>query len=36
MTMEELTEKLYSCYSKELCYPKVRERWDSNNRCFGM
>lgn len=36
MTVEELTKRLYSCYSKELCYPKVRESWNPNNRCFGM
>jgi len=36
MSIEELSKKLYLCYSKELCYPKVRDNWNDNNRYFGM
>ena len=36
MTPQELEELLVSCYSKDLCYPKVRKEWKSNNKYWGM
>ena len=36
MTIEELTHKLYICYSRELCYPKIRNNWNENNKFLGM
>lgn len=27
MEIEKLKRILYSCYSKELCYPKIKENW---------
>lgn len=36
MSIQELSKKLYLCYSKELCYPKVKDKWNDNNRYFGM
>lgn len=36
MNMEDLLKKLYQCYSKELCYPKIRDNWNENNKYFGM
>ena len=28
MNIDELSKKLYLCYSKELCYPKIKENWN--------
>lgn len=36
MNIDELSKKLYLCYSKELCYPKIKENWNENNKYFGM
>ena len=36
MSIEELSKKLYICYSKELCYPKVQDCWSDHNRYLGM
>lgn len=36
LELKRLEEKLYSCYGKELCYPKVREKWNKENKYFGM
>lgn len=36
MPIDELSKKLYLCYSKNLCYPKIRNKWNDNNRCLGM
>ncbi len=27
---------LLDCYSKDLCYSKVRSNWSESNKCFGM
>ena len=36
MTIERLQKILMECYSKDLCYPKVQNEWNENNKCFGM
>lgn len=36
MTIENIQKVLLECYSKELCYPKVRDNWNENNKYFGM
>lgn len=36
MNIDTLSKKLNQCYSKELCYPKIRDEWNENNKCFGM
>jgi len=36
MNIDELSKILYLCYSKELCYPKIKENWNKNNKYFGM
>lgn len=36
MNLEIIKELLLECYSKDLCYPKVQETWNDNNKCFGM
>ncbi len=36
MNLNQLEKKLFACYSKELCYPKLREQWTEKNKCFGM
>lgn len=36
MAIEELSQKLYLCYSKELCNVKDKNKWNENNRYFGM
>lgn len=36
MDVDTLSKKLYQCYSKELCYPKIRDNWNENNKYFGM
>ena len=36
MTPQKLEELLVSCYSKDLCYPKVRKNWNSDNKYWGM
>lgn len=36
MTIEKLREILNDCYSKELCYPKIKEYWNQSNKTYGM
>ncbi len=36
MKVEEIKEALYESYSKDLCYYKVQDEWNENNKCFGM
>ncbi len=36
MDIENIQQALFECYSKDLCYPKVQEDWNDNNKCFGM
>ncbi len=36
MDIDTLSKELYQCYSKSLCYPKIRDEWNENNKCFGM
>lgn len=36
MDIDTLSKKLYQCYSKSLCYPKIRDEWNENNKYFGM
>ena len=36
LDIKELRKKLNRCYSKDLCYPKVKDKWDKNNKSFGM
>ena len=36
MSIENIKEVLLECYSKDLCYPKVQNEWNDDNKCFGM
>ena len=36
MNIDSIKNKLLECYSSDLCYPKVRDMWSSDNKCFGM
>ena len=36
MNIENIQKLLLNCYSKDLCYPKVRDNWNEKNKCFGM
>ena len=36
MNLSTLKEKIWACYTKELCYPKNRERWSPENPSYGM
>lgn len=36
MEIQELKEALLKSYSKDLCYPKVRDNWSEDNKCYGM
>lgn len=36
MNIEKIKGALLECYSKDLCYPKVQNEWNENNKCFGM
>lgn len=36
MNIENIKKVLLECYSKDLCYPKVQDGWNENNKCFGM
>lgn len=36
MTIKNLQEILMRCYSKDLCYPKIQNSWNENNKCLGM
>lgn len=34
--INRLKVKLFKCYSKELCYPKVANNWNEKNKYYGM
>lgn len=36
MNIENVQKTLLECYSKDLCYPKVRDKWSDFNKCYGM
>lgn len=36
MNIKNIQKVLLECYSKDLCYPKLQDDWDENNKCFGM
>lgn len=36
VSIENIKEVLLECYSKDLCYPKVQNEWNDDNKCFGM
>ena len=36
MNIENIQNVLFECYSKDLCYPKVQNEWNDENKCFGM
>ena len=36
MNIENIQKVLLECYSKDLCYPKVQNKWNDENKCFGM
>ena len=36
MNIENIQKVLLECYSKDLCYPKVQNEWNDENKCFGM
>lgn len=36
MNIENIKKLLIDCYSKDLCYPKIRDNWNENNKCYGM
>ena len=36
MDLATLKEKIWACYTKELCYPKNRELWSPENPSYGM
>ena len=36
MNIENIQKALLRCYSKDLCYPKIQNNWNDNNKCFGM
>ena len=36
MNIDTLSKKLYLCYSKDLCYPKIKDNWSEDNKSLGM
>ena len=36
MNIENIQKVLLDSYSKDLCYSKVKNDWNENNKCFGM
>ncbi len=36
MDINNIKTLLTNCYSKELCYPKVKDNWTEKNKCLGM
>lgn len=36
MSIEDIKEILLNCYSKDLCYPKIQNKWNNNNKCFDI
>lgn len=36
MELRQLQNLLLECYSRDLCYPKISENWNVNNKYYGM
>lgn len=36
MDISNIKKALLKCYTKDLCYPKVQDKWNENNKCLGM
>lgn len=36
VNIQNIQNLLLDCYSKDLCYPKVQDNWNENNKSFGM
>ena len=36
MNIETVQKSLLYCYSKDLCYYKIKDEWNENNKCLGM
>ena len=36
MNIDNMQKVLLECYSKDLCYSKVQDFWDDNNKCLSM
>lgn len=36
MNINNIRTLLTDCYSKELCYPKLKDDWTEKNKCLGM
>ena len=36
MNIKTIKKALLECYSKDLCYYKVKDKWNENNKCLGM
>ena len=34
--INNLSRRLYLCYSKDVCYSKIRDDWNENNKYVGM
>ena len=36
MNIKTIKKALLECYSKNMCYYKVQDNWNENNKCLGM
>ncbi len=36
MNIDNIKKILLKCYTKDLCYSKIQNEWNDNNKCFGM
>ena len=36
VNIKNIQKVLLECYSKDLCYPKIQDDWNNENKCFGM
>ncbi len=36
MNIQNIRSLLLECYSKDLCYSKMQENWNEDNKCLGM
>ena len=36
VNLTTLRNVLLECYSKDICYPTVQDKWSEKNKCFGM
>lgn len=36
MNIKTIKKALLECYSKDMCYYKVQDNWNENNKCLGM